>query len=136
MEDSIIVKRPTHRPEFLLPQFGLRTGAVVIENQALGLEVSKFQSLQVTSQWGVLGLSSLSIANIKGGGALAGVAQWIEHWPANQKVANQKVAGQFLVRARAWVVPQVPSRGRASGDHILMFVSLSFSLPSSVPKNR
>ena len=38
-------------------------------------------------------------------GALAGVAQWIEGWPANQRVAC------FPVRAHAWVVGQVPSRG-------------------------
>ena len=37
---------------------------------------------------------------------------------------------QFPVRAHAWVAGQVPSRGRTRGNHTLMFVSLSFSLPS------
>ena len=35
----------------------------------------------------------------------------------------------FLVRAHAWVVGQVPSRGYMRGNHTLMFLSLSSSLP-------
>ena len=50
--------------------------------------------------------------------ALDGVAQWIERWPV-----------PFRVRAPAWVVGQVLSRGRARGNHTLMFPSLSPSLP-------
>ena len=34
----------------------------------------------------------------------------------------------FPVRAHAWVVGQVPSRGCARGNHTYMFLSLSFSL--------
>ena len=41
---------------------------------------------------------------------------------------------QFPVRAHAWVVGQVPSRGRMRGNHTLIF--LSFSLPSSLSKNK
>ena len=37
---------------------------------------------------------------------------------------------RFPVRAHAWVVGQVPSWGRMRGNHILMFLSLCFSLPS------
>ena len=37
---------------------------------------------------------------------------------------------RFPVRAQAWVVGQVPSRGCARGYLTLMFLSLSFSLPS------
>ena len=48
--------------------------------------------------------------------ALAGVAQWIEHWSENQRV-----------RAHAWVAGQVPSGGCVRGNHTLMFLSLSFS---------
>ena len=36
---------------------------------------------------------------------------------------------RFPVRAHAWVSGQVPSRGPARGNHALMFLSLSFSLP-------
>ena len=35
---------------------------------------------------------------------------------------------QFLVRAHAWVVGQVPSRGRTRDNHTLMFLSLSSPL--------
>ena len=38
----------------------------------------------------------------------------------------------FPVRARAWVVGQVPSRGSMRGNHTLMFFSLSPSLPLSL----
>ena len=39
-------------------------------------------------------------------------------------------------RAHAWVVGQVPSRGSARSNHTLMFLSLSFSLPSPLSKNK
>ena len=58
--------------------------------------------------------------------ALAGVAQWTEHWPA-----NQSITGWFPVRARAWVVGQVSSRERQRGNHTLMFLS---HLPFSINK--
>ena len=54
--------------------------------------------------------------------ALAGVAQWMEHWPGNPGSPVR-----FPVRAHAWVVSQVPSRGHMRGNH--KFLSLSFSLP-------
>ena len=59
--------------------------------------------------------------------ALAGIAQWIEQGPVNQR----SPVG-FPVRARAWVMGQVPSRGCARGNHTLMFLSLSFSFPFSL----
>ena len=40
----------------------------------------------------------------------------------------------FPVRAHAWVVGQVPSREQARGNHTLMFLFLSFSLPSPLSK--
>ena len=43
--------------------------------------------------------------------ALAGVAQWIECWPGNQKVASPIPSPDTPVRAQAWVADQVPSRG-------------------------
>ena len=36
----------------------------------------------------------------------------------------------FPVRTHVWVAGQVPRRGRTRGSHTLMFLSLSFSLPS------
>ena len=43
---------------------------------------------------------------------------------------------QFPVRAHAWVVDQVPSWGHMRGNHTLMFLSLSFYLPSLLSKNK
>ena len=43
---------------------------------------------------------------------------------------------QIPVRAHSWVVAQVPSRGRTRGNHTLMFLSLSFSLPYPLYKNK
>ena len=50
---------------------------------------------------------------------------WTKGWPV-----------RFPVRAHAWVVGQVPSRGRSRGNHTLIFLSLSFSFPSSLSKNK
>ena len=61
----------------------------------------------------------------------AGVAQWIEHWPV-----NKRVAGLIPSQGTCLVAGQVPKRGRARGNHTLMFLSLSFSLPSSLSKNK
>ena len=58
--------------------------------------------------------------------ALAGVAQWIER--AGLRTKGSPV--RFPVRAHAWVAGQVPSRGCVRGNHTMMFLSLSFSLPS------
>ena len=63
--------------------------------------------------------------------ALAGVAQWTERGPVNQRVMVR-----FPVRPHAWVVGQVPSRGHTRSNHTLMFLSLSFSLPSPLSKNK
>ena len=58
--------------------------------------------------------------------ALAGVAQWLS---AGLRIKGLLVL--FPIRAHTWVVGQVPSRGRVRGNHTLMFLSLSFSLPLS-----
>ena len=57
--------------------------------------------------------------------SLAGVAQWIER--GLQSKGSQV---QFPVRAHAWVAGQVLSGGYVRGNHTLMFLSLSFFLPS------
>ena len=64
------------------------------------------------------------------GFTLVGVAQWTE---PGLRTKGSPV--QFPVRARAWVVGQVPSGGggrHTGGNHTLMFVSLSSSLPLSI----
>ena len=43
---------------------------------------------------------------------------------------------QFPVKAHAWVPGQVPSRGRTRGNHTLVILSLSFSLPSPPSKSK
>ena len=49
---------------------------------------------------------------------------------------SKGLPAQFPVRAHAWAGGQVPKRGRARGNHTLMFLSLSFSLPSPLSKNK
>ena len=63
--------------------------------------------------------------------ALAGVAQWIEH-----RLPTKGLPVQFPVRACAWVAGQVPNEGHMRGNHTLMFLSLSVSLPSPLSKNK
>ena len=43
---------------------------------------------------------------------------------------------RFPLRAHAWVVSQVPIWGRARDNYIVMVLSLSFSLPSLLSKNK
>ena len=57
--------------------------------------------------------------------ALAGVAQWIECQPMNQRVTGS-IPSQGTCLG-CWPGPQL---GCAGGNHTLMFLSLSFSLPS------
>ena len=56
---------------------------------------------------------------------LAGVAQWIERQPENQRVTNLILSQGTCLGFRPC---QVSSRGRARGNHTLMFLS-SPSLP-------
>ena len=66
------------------------------------------------------------------GRALTPVAQWIERHPANQRVASSIPSQGTCLGCGPGprVVGQVPSRGYLRGNHTLMFLSLSFSLPS------
>ena len=43
---------------------------------------------------------------------------------------------EFPVREHAWVAGQVPSLGWTRGNHTMMFLSLSSSLPSLLSKNK
>ena len=54
--------------------------------------------------------------------ALTGVAQLVGHIPQTGRLLVQ-----FPVRAHAWVVSQVPSRGHMRGNHTLMFPSLKIN---------
>ena len=59
---------------------------------------------------------------------------WLSGLSAGLKTKQSLV--QFPVWAHAWVAGQVPSRGCVRGNHTLMFLSLSFSLPSPLSKNK
>ena len=61
--------------------------------------------------------------------ALAGVAQWVEPGPE-----NQRIAGSIPGRAHAWVAVWVPSRGRLRGSQHIDVPSLF--LPSPLSKNK
>ena len=65
--------------------------------------------------------------------ALAGVAQWTECQPVNQRVTRHMP--WFPVRAHAWVAGQFPGWGCVRG-HTLMFLFLSFSIPFPFSKNK
>ena len=59
-------------------------------------------------------------------------------WPSGLSTGlwTKGLPVRFPVRAHAWIVGQVPSRGRTRGNHTLMFLSLSYSLPSPLSKNK
>ena len=59
--------------------------------------------------------------------AMAGVAQWIEYWPV-----NQKVTGSIPTRAHAWIVGEVLSWGQTRGNHTTTNERRCFS-PSFCP---
>ena len=64
--------------------------------------------------------------------ALASVAQWIEHWPGNKRVASSIPQS----RAHAWIVGQDPSREHARDNHTLMLLYLSPFLPLCLKINK
>ena len=70
---------------------------------------------------------------------------WASKWPEatpwlvwlsglSTRLRNRASSVGFPVRAQAWVAGQLPSRGRARGNHLLKFLSLSFSFPSPLSK--
>ena len=63
--------------------------------------------------------------------ALAGVAQWIECQPMNQRVASSIPSQSTFLGCGPG---QAPSRGCMRGNHTLMFFSFSLSLPLSPKK--
>ena len=61
--------------------------------------------------------------------ALDGVTQWIEHRPA-----NQRVAGSIPIQGTCLGCGPGPQEGALERHHTLMSLSLSFSLPSPFSK--
>ena len=59
---------------------------------------------------------------------------WLSGLSAGLRTKGSPV--RFPVGAHAWVAVQVPSGGHVRGNRTLMFLSLSFSLPSSLSKNK
>ena len=63
--------------------------------------------------------------------ALAGVAQWIEHGPANQRVTGSIPSQGTCLGCRP-----SPQWGCVRSNHTLMFLALSFSFPSPTSENK
>ena len=81
------------------------------------------------TDWPLVSLRFLQKIMLK---ALAGVGQWIEHRPVNQRVACS-----IPVRAHAWVEGPVPSSGGCERQpDIDVFLPLSPSLPFSLKINK
>ena len=59
------------------------------------------------------------------------VSQWIEHQPTNQRVTSS-----IPSQGTCLGVGQVPNRGHGRDNHPLMLLSLSFSFPSPLSKNK
>ena len=59
---------------------------------------------------------------------------WLSELSVGLRTKGSSV--QFPVREHAWVAGQVPSRGCTRGNHTLVFLSLSFSVPSPLPKKK
>ena len=60
--------------------------------------------------------------------SLAGVAQWIEHWPVNRKVTGS------IPSQGTGLLAGGPSERQPCMSLTLMFLSLSFSLPHRTSK--
>ena len=90
------------------------------------------REMQIKPQWDINPqLPEWLLPAINQQTALAVVAQWIEH-----ELQTKGLLIWFPVRAYTCVVGQVPSGGHVRGNHTLMFLSLSFSLPSPLSKNK
>ena len=61
---------------------------------------------------------------------------WLVWLSGLSDLQTERSLVQLPVRAHAWVAGLVPSWGRERGNHTLMFLSLSFSLPSPLSKNK
>ena len=69
--------------------------------------------------------------------ALAGVTQWVGCWPAKQKVtASNTGQGACLGCGFGPWSGHIREVTKGCFSHTLMFLSLSFSLPSLLSKNK
>ena len=59
---------------------------------------------------------------------------WLSGLSAGLQIKGLLV--RFPVRTHAYIVGQVPSRGHARGNQTLVFLYLSFSLPSPIKINK
>ena len=88
------------------------------------------------SEW--LGWNISQIMAVQTPSALAGMAQWTGRWPVKQKVTHRLHSRSGHTHGlRAWSPGGVkPEATDQCISHTLMFVSLSFSLPSPVSKSK
>ena len=101
----------------------LRHIELKMDNNTYGKDVEKLESSRIAN-----GSVKWDGCFEKQSGSLAGVAQWFERQPVNQRVTGSIPSQNNPVRAR--VAGQTPGRGHARGNHTLMFLSLSFSIKS------
>ena len=59
---------------------------------------------------------------------------WLSGLSAGLRTKGSQV--HFPVRAQVWVSGQVPSKGWVRSNNTLVFLSLSFSIPSPLSKNK
>ena len=59
---------------------------------------------------------------------------WLSESSTGLRTKGSQV--QFPLRAQVWVAGQILSRRRTTGNHTLIFLSLSFSSPSPLSKNK
>ena len=59
---------------------------------------------------------------------------WLSRLSASLRTKGSLV--RFPIRAHAWIAGQVPSWGHMRSNHTLMFLSLSFSHPFPLSKNK
>ena len=70
-------------------------------------------------------------------GAKVGLQPWLVYLSGlSMSLQTKGLLVWFPVRTHAWVVGQPPSRGCLRGNHTLMFLSLFFSFPSPLSKNK
>ena len=82
-------------------------------------------NLEITSQWKYLSKMKATI--------LAGVAQWIEHRPVNQRATALIPSLEHMLG----LPPRSPIGSvREATNHTLMFLSPFFSLPSHLSKSK
>ena len=123
--------RPTKRKD---RWFDSRSGHM------LGLQARSPDGVQTTGNWLMFVSLSISLpfplSENKSFFKKAGLQLWLV-WLNRLSTGlwTKWVTSRIPLGAHAWATGQVPSRGRARGNHTLMFLSLSFSLTLSKIKS-